>query len=122
MARADLFVLPSWDEAFGLVYTEAMTQGAPIVACRGEGVEDFVTDGESGYLVPPRDAAALAAVLSRALGDEQERRRVGGAGRTVAAGLTWQRNADRQLGIYREVLEGVDGQRPRSGPGNEEHT
>jgi glycosyltransferase involved in cell wall biosynthesis len=122
MARADLFVLPSWDEAFGLVYTEAMTQGTPIVACRGEGVEDFVTDGESGYLVPPRDPAALAAVLSRALGDEQERRRVGAAGHAAAAGLTWQHNAGRQLGIYREVLDGVDGQRPRPDPGNEEHT
>ncbi len=122
MARADLFVLPSWDEAFGLVYTEAMVQGTPVVACRGEGVEDFVTDGESGYLVPPRDAATLATVLSRALGDEQERRRVGAAGRAAAAGLTWQRNADRQLEIYRAVLDRMHARTSRSDTGDEEHT
>ena len=37
MARADVFALPSWDEAFGLVYTEAMSQGTPVVACSGRG-------------------------------------------------------------------------------------
>ena len=36
MARAQLFALPSWDEAFGLVYTEAMAQGTPVLALRGE--------------------------------------------------------------------------------------
>ena len=52
MARAQLVALPSWDEAFGLVYTEAMAQGTPVVAGKGEGPEDFITDGVSGYLVP----------------------------------------------------------------------
>ena len=50
MARAQLVALPSWDEAFGLVYTEAMAQGTPVVAGKGEGPEDFIADGVSGYL------------------------------------------------------------------------
>jgi glycosyltransferase involved in cell wall biosynthesis len=104
MARADLFVLPSWDEAFGLVYTEAMAQQTPVVACRGEGVEDFVEEGVSGYLVPPHDPQALAVVVGAALGDDEARRRVGAAGRAAAAQLTWERNARAQLAIYRQVL------------------
>ena len=56
MARADVFALPSWDEAFGLVYTEAMAQGTPVIAGGGEGPEDFIDDGVSGYLAPVRDA------------------------------------------------------------------
>ncbi len=103
MARADLFVLPSWDEAFVLVYTEAMIQETPVIACRGEGAEDFVVDGESGYLVVPRDAAGLAEVIGAALRDEEGRRRVGRAGRAVAARLTWARNAEQQLQIYEAV-------------------
>jgi glycosyltransferase involved in cell wall biosynthesis len=72
MARADLFALPSWDEAFGLVYTEAMAQGTPVVAGKGEGPEDFIEDGASGYLVPVRDPAALADIIARVLDDLQK--------------------------------------------------
>lgn len=121
MARADLFVLPSWDEAFGLVYAEAMAQRTPVVGCIGQGLEDFVADGQSGYLVPPRDAAALAAAVSRTLVDEEERRRVGEAGRAAAAGLTWQRNAARQVEIYKKALmTECSGERDRTN--NEEST
>ncbi len=60
MARAQLVALPSWDEAFGLVYTEAMAQGTPVVASKGEGPEDFIADGVSGYLAPVRSPATLA--------------------------------------------------------------
>lgn len=109
MARADLFVLPSWDEAFGLVYTEAMAQETPVVGCLGEGIQDFVSDDVSGYLVPPHDDAALAATLTAALTDEPVRRRVGAAGRAAVLELTWQRNAARQLEIYRQVLAATDG-------------
>jgi teichuronic acid biosynthesis glycosyltransferase TuaC len=118
MARADLFVLPSWDEAFGLVYTEAMTQQTPVVACRGEGVEDFVVHGESGYLVPPRDPLALAEVIGAALADDEARRRVGTAARAAAAELTWARNAREQLEIYRRVLgeRAAATDRPGAGP------
>ncbi len=104
MARADVFALPSWDEAFGLVYTEAMAQGTPVVACRGEGSEDFIRDGENGYLVPPRDAGAIAKAIAGVLADQQGARAVGEAGRRTAGELTWQRNAERQLAIYEQVL------------------
>ena len=104
MARADLFVLPSWDEAFGLVYTEAMTQGTPVVACRGEGPEDFVDDGVSGYLVPARDAARWRTSLAAALERPGAAAAVGEAGRAAAAALTWERNARRTLAVYEQAL------------------
>ena len=106
MARADLFVLPSWDEAFGLVYTEAMAQGTPVVACRGEGAADFVEDGVTGFLVPPRDPAALAQVIGRVLDDPAAAHRMGEAGRAAVTGLTWARNAARQIEIYDAAVGG----------------
>src|SRR5262249_38319120 len=45
IARADIFTLPSWQEAFGVVYLEAMALGRPVVGCRGQGAEDIIRDG-----------------------------------------------------------------------------
>jgi teichuronic acid biosynthesis glycosyltransferase TuaC len=104
MARADAFVLPSAPEGFGLVYAEAMAQGTPVVACRGEGPADFVVDGESGLLVAPHDGAAVAAAIARLLDDPAGAARLAAAGRAAVAGLTWARNAERQLTIYRQIV------------------
>ncbi|MBE3034796.1 MAG: glycosyltransferase, partial [Actinobacteria bacterium] len=71
MARADIFALPSWDEAFGLVYTEAMAQGTPVIAGKDEGPEDFIEDGVSGYLAPVREPQALADIIAAVLDDPQ---------------------------------------------------
>jgi glycosyltransferase involved in cell wall biosynthesis len=105
MARAELFVLPSWEEGFGLVYAEAMQQGTATVACAGEGPADFIEHGRSGFLVPAHDPHALADIMTPCLRSAGVRRRVGEAGRAAVADLTWQRNAERQLAIYSRVLE-----------------
>ena len=103
MARADAFVLPSAPEGFGLVYAEAMAQGTPVVACRGEGPDDFVDDGVSGLLVPPDDAAAVARAITRLLDDPTAAARMAQAGRAAVSALTWRRNAEHQLEIYERV-------------------
>jgi glycosyltransferase involved in cell wall biosynthesis len=104
MARADLFALPSWDEAFGLVYTEAMAQGTPVVAGKGEGPEDFIEDGVSGYLVPVRDPDSLAGIIAAVLDDPVKAQAVGEAGRVAARALSWERNARLTLRVYERVL------------------
>lgn len=104
MARADAFVLPSSPEGFGLVYAEAMAQGTPVVACRGEGPDDFISDDVSGLLVPPGDSDAVARVIARLLDEPATAARLAQAGRAAVAGLTWQRNAECQLEIYERVL------------------
>jgi len=104
MARADVFALPSWDEAFGLVYTEAMAQDTPVIAGKGEGPEDFIEDGVSGYLAPVRDAGALAGIIARVLDDPVAAAAVGAAGKAAALALSWERNARLTLGVYEKVL------------------
>ena len=104
MARADVFALPSWDEAFGLVYTEAMAQSTPIIAGKGEGPEDFIEDRVSGYLAPVRDAGALAGIIARVLDDPAAAAAVGEAGKAAALALSWDRNARLTLGVYEKVL------------------
>jgi glycosyltransferase involved in cell wall biosynthesis len=104
MARAQLVALPSWDEAFGLVYTEAMAQGTPVIAARGEGPEDFIADGVSGYLTPIRDPGALASIIAGVLDDPDAAAAIGAAGRAAALELSWERNARLTLGVYDRVV------------------
>lgn len=66
---ADLLVLNSKDEPFGLVLIEAMSSGTPVVATRVGGIPEIVTDSENGWLVNPGDSQALAARLIELSGD-----------------------------------------------------
>ena len=68
-AASDLIVLPSVREAFGLVLVEAMTCGLPAVAVNAYGPAEIVDAGETGWLVPPDDGAALADALVQAVND-----------------------------------------------------
>jgi glycosyltransferase involved in cell wall biosynthesis len=104
MARAQLFALPSRDEAFGLVYTEAMARATPVLATRGEGPEDFIQDGVTGFLVPAGDPEAVAGVIAQVLDDPDRAAAIGAAGRATALELSWQRNAHLTRAVYERVL------------------
>jgi glycosyltransferase involved in cell wall biosynthesis len=82
---ADVFCLPSELEPFGLVFLEAMNAGLPIIAARSGGVPELVTDGVTGLLAYPDDAAALARNLLTVVSDPATRRRLGDAGRDRVA-------------------------------------
>ena len=75
---ADVFVMPSSREAFGMVLVEAMASGLPVVASRIDHVTDeIVDDGVTGHLVPPNDPAALADTLARVLRSPAEAKKLG---------------------------------------------
>ena len=80
-AAADLVTLPTYREGFPNVPLEAAAMGLPVVATRIAGCVDAIVDGETGLLVPPRDAGALATALARYLDDASLRALHGRAGR-----------------------------------------
>ncbi len=80
---ATALVLPSRSEGLGRVVVEAFCRGRGVVGSRVGGIPDLVTDGESGLLVPPGDAQALAEALVRVLGDRELAGRIGAAGRAA---------------------------------------
>jgi len=107
MSICDLFVMPSWDEAFGVVYLEAMAHGKPVIACRGGGIEDVIVDGETGLLVQPKDLGSLKEAMIRLLADQRLAEDIGRRGkRVVLSDFTWEKSAQKLMGIYREVLAG----------------
>lgn len=77
----ELLVHPSPRESFGRTVAEALWRGIPVVAARSGGVEEIITDGENGYLVPARDPAALADAVIRMLDDPENARRMARRGR-----------------------------------------
>lgn len=81
-AQADLFVLPSLGDASPFVVLEAMASGLPVVATRVGALDEMVDDGNTGLLIPPGDAGALAAAVLALAAD---RARLGAMGRAARA-------------------------------------
>jgi len=81
LAAMDVFALPSWREGFGVVNLEAAAMELPVVSTDVMGPRESVLDGETGLLVPLRDADALRGAMLKLAGDPELRRRFGEAGR-----------------------------------------
>jgi L-malate glycosyltransferase len=84
LSAADLFLLPSETESFGLAALEAMACEVPVVATRVGGLPEVVRDGETGYLVPLGDTAAMAGCAARVLSDARLKEELGRRGREWA--------------------------------------
>jgi glycogen(starch) synthase len=100
IAGAELLVLPSRREPFGIVLLEAGSLGVPVVASRVGGIPEIVEDDASGRLVAPDDAGALARAIGELLGDRAEAQRLAANLRRAAeTRFTWRRAADRYAAI-----------------------
>ena len=97
------FVLPSRIEPQGIVNLEAMAAGRAIVAARTGGVPEIVLDGQTGVLVPPGDAAALARALQEMASAPHRRAALGAAGLQRAQQFDWDVLAAQYEEIYREA-------------------
>jgi glycosyltransferase involved in cell wall biosynthesis len=105
LARADVFVHPARWEGFGLVLLEAMLAACPVVASRVSSVPEIVVDGQTGLLVAADDPGALAAAVTRLLGDAGLAARMGDAGRARArTQFSIERMARRTLEVYETSL------------------
>ncbi len=80
LPRWDIFVMPSLEEGFPIAALDAMAAALPVIATPVGGVPELIEDGQTGWLVPPRDAEALASRLRLLLIDPELGRRVGAAG------------------------------------------
>lgn len=101
--RADAFVLPSLIEGFPQTALQAMASGLPTIVSENTFGEDVITDGVDGYVVPIRDAGAIAERLCTLAADPALRQRMGTAARVRAEEFSWERYGQRVVAAVREL-------------------
>jgi glycosyltransferase involved in cell wall biosynthesis len=107
LGALDLLVHPSTrHDSLPTSVLEAMAAGLPVVGSRDGGIPELVEEGVTGWLVPPRDVAALARTLVKALSDPDRLRGCGAAARVRARCFDRRDHAARLAELYEEVLEG----------------
>jgi len=101
---ADLTVVPSYSESFGLVAVESQACGTPVLAAAVGGLRTAVDDGESGVLVEGHDPLVWAREIGVLLDDESYRARLGKGGLVHSDAFSWQRTAAEMVDVYAEAL------------------
>lgn len=110
ISLSSLLVLPSLAESFGFVSLEAMSLGKPVVASAVGGTPEVVQDGQTGLLVPPLDAPALAAAVCRVLQNPSLAKTLGEAGVRRAEFFSFERMIRGYEAVYEQLPKGK--QRP----------
>lgn len=102
----DVFCLPSWREAYGIMYAEAMALGKLTMGCKGQGPSDFVRHLETGYLMEPGSTPPVAEALRWALEHPDDASKIARHGQEYAlSSLTWDANAAKMLEIYGRLIQ-----------------
>lgn len=99
--RAGLFVLPSYDEGFGLPAVEAMASGAPVIVSQGNSLTEVA--GEAALSFPPHDEQALAGHMQRLIADPQLREQLSRLGSQRSAEFSWSRSASILVRVLEEA-------------------
>jgi len=104
LSAADVFVIPSYHESFGLAALEAMACGVPVVAARVGGLKTFIANGATGYLVPWHCSEPYTERLDVLLANPALRESMGRAARAKAETMGWSRVAKGIVGVYADLL------------------
>jgi D-inositol-3-phosphate glycosyltransferase len=103
-AAADVVVMPSYSESFGMVALEAMACGRPVIASRVGGLAYLVQDSETGFHVQEGNADEMEERLTEILLDAEMRDRLGTAARREAEQYSWQRTAGEIESLYKKLM------------------
>lgn len=104
MTQSHAFVFPSIVEGFGMVITEAMRSGCPVITTSHTAGPDVLDHGRSGHILPIRAPEAIAAAITEWADDETLRQSVAVAARDRARALTWQAYEDQTVGMVRAMI------------------
>jgi D-inositol-3-phosphate glycosyltransferase len=104
-SAADVLVMPSHYESFGMVALEAMACGTPVVASQVGGLAFLVQDGVTGYVVPDGEPNLLIERLTTLIRDDQLRKKMGEQAAILAQNYSWDRIAERIVDVYHDLIQ-----------------
>ncbi|MBA4695791.1 MAG: glycosyltransferase family 4 protein [Legionella sp.] len=106
LSKADIFVLPSQPEAFGIAYLEAMACGLLAIAVQGQGPSAFITHEKTGLLLSPNNANALCGLLQKVFQTIPRMQAIAAEGkRFVHSAFAWEHHADTLTKLYTQLKE-----------------
>jgi len=105
MAAADVFVLPSKMESFGISLLEASAAGVPVVCSNAGGIPEVFQDGFNALLYPPGDDNAMAKAIIWLIQDKELAKKISANAMETASKFTWEMTAEQTLQVYKEVLQ-----------------
>jgi len=106
LSICDFLVLPSTEESFGIVFTEAWAHGKPVIGAKAGAVASLIEDGVDGLLFEPEEPAGLAAAILTLLANPAQRAQLGAAGRRkVLQNYTWEAVTRRVRSVYAQVIK-----------------
>lgn len=112
-SAADIFITTPWYEPFGITPLESMACGTPVIGSNVGGIRYSVKDGETGYLVPPKDPGALAEKIAHLLSNPTIMKKMKSRSiQRVQQQFTWQRIAEHMHDLYTEILSGEPIRKP----------
>lgn len=101
---ADVFVGPSREEGFGMVFTEAMASGLPVIGSKVGGIPDQIENGVNGYLIPPNEPEILAEKIRHLLRNPSQKERMARESRNRALEFSWDRITNEYIKVYEQVF------------------
>jgi UDP-glucose:(heptosyl)LPS alpha-1,3-glucosyltransferase len=116
-AAADIFVLPAAYEPFGLVVTEAMASGLPVIISGNAGAAEVINNGDNGFLLDPQDMkTGLINCIKKLTGDSVLKRSVSIRARETIEKYSWRNMGENTEKVYNEVINAMNRPSPLSSP------
>lgn len=106
MRNSDLFVLPSYYEALGCVYLEAMASGIPVIACESQGISEVIVNEETGILVKEKNSKEIADNIIRLIEEPEYYKKIQEKALETVREYTWENTAQKLKSLYDNVLKG----------------
>jgi len=105
MRLSDIFIMPSYYEALGCVYLEAMASSIIAVGCEGQGISEIIINGDNGFLVRPQDSKGICEVLEYIVDSPLKAKEIAYKGyKTVVENYTYLDSAKQLEAVYRELI------------------
>ncbi|OGT28567.1 MAG: hypothetical protein A3I77_03765 [Gammaproteobacteria bacterium RIFCSPLOWO2_02_FULL_42_14] len=104
LRQSDIFCLPSYREAFGIAYVEAMAHGLLTIGVKDQGPQAFIEHGKTGLLAEPKDVNSLVEMLRYSIINVEKMKEIADAGQQhVLKYFTWEKHAEKLLSLYKEI-------------------